>query len=108
MKTQYNLMEVLLITNSSFLSCELQAKEDLNRENTASKVEQLEEACWNGVVQSMLPEIFEQEVRENQLYLWEVKRTGSFLQLNLGEVPPSMEGCFSIAPNSILSTMHYS
>jgi len=108
MEIQYEHMEVLLITGTSFLSCELHAKEDFTRDRNPSKDEQLEEACWNGILQSMLPEIFEQTVRDNHLYLWEVKRAESFLQLNLGEVPATTESCLSITPYSFLPTLCYS
>lgn len=105
MDTQYALMEVLVITDISFLSWELRANEDPSRNSTPSKDEQLEEACWKGVLQSMLPEIFEQSEGDNLLYLWEVKRTESFLHLNLGAVPPTMESCFSIVPYLFLPTL---
>jgi hypothetical protein len=107
MKTQNAQMEVLLITDTTFLSGELCEKGVPKGDSRSSKNEQLEEACWNGLLQSMLPENFDQPVRDNRLYLWEVKATASFLHLDLGEAPAAAESRFSITPYSFLSTQSY-
>lgn len=77
------------------------------KNNHSSKNEQLEEACWNGLLQTMLPEIFSKPAGANRLYLWEIKATASFLQLDLGEVPAAVESRFSIIPYSFLSIQSY-
>jgi len=107
MRTLYAQMEVLLITGTTFLSRDLCKKDEPRQHNPSSENEQLEEACWNGLLLTMLPEIFVEPARDNCLYLWEVKAAGSFLQLDLGEAPASVEPYFSIIPCSFLSTQSY-
>lgn len=107
MKTQYAQMEVLLITGTTFLSRDLCEKDERRQNSHSSANEQLEEACWNGLVQTMLPEIFAEPAGDNRLYLWEVKAAVSFLQLDLGEIPAAAGSHFSIIPCSFLSTQSY-
>jgi hypothetical protein len=107
MKTQYAQMEVLLITGTTFLSRDLCEKDETRQNNHSSENEQLEEACWNGLLQTMLPEIFAEPSGDHRLYLWEVKTAASFLQLDLGEVPAAAESHFSIIPYSFLSTQSF-
>ncbi|HLZ89292.1 MAG TPA: hypothetical protein VKQ52_18680 [Puia sp.] len=107
MKTQYAQMEVLLITGTTFLSRDLWEKDESRQNSLSSENEQLEEACWNGLLQTLLPEIFAEPIGNSRLYLWEVKTAASFLQLDMGEAPTAARSPFSIVPNSFLSTQSY-
>jgi hypothetical protein len=100
-------MEVLLVTGTSFLSRDLCENGEPRRDNQASCHEQLEEACWNGLLPTMLPEIFSAPGVSDRLYIWEIKAAAAFLQLDLGEAPVSVERRFSLIPQSFLSTRYY-
>jgi len=73
MDTQYVQMEVLLITGTTLLSQDLCGKDEPGTGNHLSANEQLEKACWDGLLASLLPEVFDQPIRDNHLYLWGVK-----------------------------------
>ena len=107
MDTQYAQMEILLITGTTLLSRDLCGKDDIGKGNPLSENEQLEKACWDGLLQSLLPEVFDQAIRDNHLFLWGVRATDSFLQLDLSEAPIPVESRFSISPYSFLSTQSY-
>jgi len=107
MDTQYAQMEVLLITGTTFLSHDLCENDDSCHDRHLSDNEQLEKACWDGLLQLLLPEVFEQPIRDNHLYLWDVKAASSFLQLDLGESLVPAESEFSINPYALLSTQAY-
>ena len=49
----------------------------------------------------MLPEICEQDYG-NKLYMWQVWKTNSFIEIELGEIPEEKEKYFSIDPYSFL------
>jgi hypothetical protein len=100
--------EVLLVTGTSFASEELCKKEDPHQNGPLFENERLEEACWNGMIQTRLPEIFLQATGGGMLFLWQVKEATSFLVLDLGEAPADIDNRFSIVPYSFLSTQSYS
>lgn len=109
MKTNSIQQEVLLVTGSAFASGEL-CKIDFaySRPNDQlSRKEQLEEACWNGLLQILLPGLCMQRADGGDLYLWEIRETESFLKLDLGEDPGAIEDQFSLNPHSFLAMQSY-
>lgn len=105
--------EILLITGTTLSSRELcKAKgsgpnDDTRPNEPLSENERLVEACWNGLVSMLLPELCMHTADGGNLYLWEIRETASFLKLDLGEVPAAIDRHFSIAPCSFLSTQCY-
>ena len=94
--------EILLMTGTSFSSrnwCDKEPSEDNKNRNAEDR---LKEACWNGLLPQMLPEICTPVAGEKKLFLWEIKEAASFINVELGEVPGETEKYFSINPYSFL------
>lgn len=66
--------------------------------NKFSASEKLEAACWNGILNEMLPEIMEKSSEGKDLFLWQIKKCNSFLQIELSESSTIMERNSSIDP----------
>ena len=58
MANNYVQMEVLLMTGTSFLAGNWVRKDANVMERHYTEIEQLQEACWNGLVKTMLPEVW--------------------------------------------------
>ena len=102
MNTNSTQREILLMTGTSYLS-----KEWCGKDENSSKLnpkEMLEEACWNGLLKDIIPELFRNE-EENDLYLWQIKSGSSFLELEFGEYPEEKDKYFSIDPYAFLGLM---
>ena len=98
--------EILLMTGSAFFQqqCYEKNEQDKDSNKNMSQREKLEEACWNGLLPEILPEIFaETNAQKKKLYLWQVKEGASFLELELGEYPEEKDSYFSIDPYSFLA-----
>src|SRR6266850_8018225 len=102
MKRNNTQQEVLLITGTTFSSREWCEKDASSNSNQLSEKQRLEEACWSGLLQEMLPEIFTTEERKKILYLWQILEGSSFIELQLGEFPTAKNKYFSINPYSFL------
>jgi hypothetical protein len=100
MKPTSTQQEILLLTGTNFSARHSFEKDDKDKMFLTEK-EQLEEACWNGLLKDMLPEICEQ-VYGNKLYMWQVWKTNSFIEIELGEIPEEKEKYYSIDPYSFL------
>jgi len=107
MKKYYTQQEILLVTGTTFTSGELCKKDDACQDGHLTANERLEEACWNGLVQAMLPEISLQTANGGILCIWEIKEAGSFLELDLGEIPAAIDKHLSITPHNFLCTQSY-
>lgn len=97
MKTQSIQQEILLITGSSFASRQWCERDENNQSKNWSDREKLEDACWNGLFRTMLPEIFG-NAGSKFLALWQIREANSFLDLELGEYPQPIEKEHSVNP----------
>jgi hypothetical protein len=107
MAKKYVQVEVLLITGTSFLAENWVKKDDHSTGHSLSEIEQLQEACWNGLLETMLPEVWIKPANDGILYLWDIKEAESFLEIKLSEVPLPIEGRESITPHSFLAYQDY-
>jgi hypothetical protein len=102
MKTTSTQQEVLLITGTRFSSRQCQEKKDAGNPNRLTDNEMLEDACWNGLIQSLMPEVFDAIPDADKLYLWRTKEADSFIELELGEYPDQIEKESSIDPYTFI------
>ena len=108
METNGAQQEILLITGTTFTSSLLSDSNDPppNGKGLTEK-ERLEEACWNGWIRLMLPEICLQAPDGSSLSLWQIREAASFLELAFSEAPMAIDRQFSITPHSFLSMQSY-
>lgn len=99
MEEKFTQQEILLVTGNGYLSKEWVKKEETgkDKDNTSNR-DKLEEACWNGLLQELLPELFERSDDNQKLPLWSVRATDSFLELELSDYPAAVDPYFSIDP----------
>ena len=90
--------EILLMTDTGFTSQQYYERDNSENSKNMSPTERLQEACWNGLVQQMIPEIFFTEDHAVKLYLWQLREAHHFLSLELGEFPHSVDSFYSIDP----------
>src|ERR1700710_902712 len=98
MKMDSTQHEILLITGTSFASGLRAMKEGPAMNEKHSEKEQLQDACWNGLLQEMLPEIYAKPAGSGMLYLWQIREAAFFLELEIGEFPAAIDKYYSIDP----------
>jgi hypothetical protein len=97
METKSTQQEILLFINTRFSSRQCTEKEENVKENHQTPIQKLEEACWNGLLWQILPEICE-KTNNLSLTLWEIHVANSFFDLKFSEYPTDVEKHFSIDP----------
>ena len=102
MKTTTTQQEILIFTNTRFSSRDWVRKDETEK-NTLTPREQLKEACWNGLITDLLPEICERTY-DPTVTLWEINEANSFLALQFGELNSKLENEFSINPYASMET----
>lgn len=107
MAKNYVQLEVLLMTGTNFLAGNWIKNDDNPADRQLSEIEQLQEACWNGLLQTTLPEILIKPSNDGILYLWDVKEAQSFLEMTLSEIPLPIDCRLSITPHSFLCFQNY-
>jgi len=108
MKTNSTQQEILLMTNTSFSQRQL-CEKDVSEDNKHfTRIEQLEDACWNGLLDEMLPGTIEKSSNGKRLHLRQIRPAKSFLEIELCEYSLQVEQAFSIDPYAFLPTVFYS
>ena len=102
MKKKSTQQEILLLTRTGFSSRQWCKNDENGKSENLTSLEMLEEACWNGLIQELLPEIYRAGRGEEKMYLWHVRRISSFLELELGSFPEQIDHYYSINPYSFI------
>ena len=95
------------MATSTFSKRQWCKQQDGTSDRHQDSIDQLEEACWNGLLNEMLPEVLEKGGLGGRLYLWYIWKSGSVLQIELGEQPLQIDEPYSIDPSLFLPTMEY-
>ena len=85
MEPQVINQEILLFTGSSFCSrkfCKRNNDEQCNSDH--SPREELEKACWDGMLYEMLPELTGSSMQQGNSYIWHTASGVNFLCINRG------------------------
>jgi hypothetical protein len=96
--------EILLIRATSFVTNVLTKKDDARHNDHLFDNERLEEACWNGMVQTKLPELFLEVPDCKGFFIWQINEAEFFLVLEMGETPTGVDGYSSISPYLFVAT----
>ena len=97
--------EILLMANSSLSKKSFCEKDPSENSQSSSNMEQLAEACWNGMLDEFLPGlVLHQEGKT--LFMWEIQTAKSFLHIDLCDQVPSHDKQNSIDPYIFINQMN--
>ena len=84
MEPQIINQEILLFTGSSFCSRKFCKRNDDEGNSDHSPMEELEKACWDGMLYEMLPELAGNSTQTGKSYIWNTASGVNFLCVTLG------------------------
>ncbi|MDN3657417.1 hypothetical protein QWZ08_17325 [Ferruginibacter paludis] len=104
MKNIFTTQEILLMTNTEFSGREYSDKNE-NQPSKNNNQNKLAEACWNGLIPAMLPELFDDPCSKHRT-MWQLAECNHLLYAHLGEdsATPDME--FTINPYVLMEEMN--
>ncbi len=108
MAHQFTQQEVLLVTGSRFASRQYCEKDGNEHAKGLSQPDKLKEACWNGLLKEMLPELFFLTRPDVKLYLWQMRECQNTLSLEMAEEPCEIDFHASIDPYCFMEFQGYS
>ncbi len=107
MTEQSKQQEVLLVTGSRFVKRQYQEKDSADTPKNLTQQEKLIDACWNGYLKEMLPEIFFM-TWEAKLFLWQMREAQHFLAMEMAEEPVDIDYHASIDPYCFMEKQGFS
>ena len=93
--------EILLLINTDFATKNFSDKYTADK-TTPTQNEHLKDACWNGVLKDMLPELFLYDDEQTKLYLWQLRDANYFFVLEMSEYPLEVSESDSLDPYRFL------
>lgn len=97
MKPQFINQEILIFTGTSFAHRELNDREENKKCLNLSSLDKLEKACWDGMLEDLLPEIW-QDVPKKELFIRQIVAADNYLCVNMGMFDKSVLQEYSIDP----------
>lgn len=107
MKNNYTQQEVLLMTGTGFASRPYVECDAPDKSTNLPVNEKLKEACWNGMIKEMIPEIFQFNDPAAKLYLWQVREANQFFALEMSDYPIGVDKFLSIDPYRFMEVQEY-
>ena len=98
--------EILLMTHSSLSKRNFCEKNSDDDNSSFTNIEQLQQACWNGMLEDFLPGLLVKSEGKS-LLLWEIQNAKSFLHIDLCDQPGFPIKRFSIDPYIFLDQLYY-
>ncbi|MGZ8550858.1 MAG: hypothetical protein ACXWV2_09360 [Chitinophagaceae bacterium] len=100
--------EIILFAGTSFSRQEFcNKKEPGYRAANYSLIEELERACWAGMLCELLPEISTAPVSGCKMFVWNVLNAENFLLVNQGTYPCPVETETSVDPHLFLGSVQF-
>ena len=96
-------LEILLFTNTRFSLKQFCERFDPDHRFDALEFNNLEEACWNGLLWETMPELYLTTGSRKELVLWKIIEADHFLELSYGGILQPKQFSFSINPYFFLS-----
>jgi hypothetical protein len=103
MKSNNIQQEILVFTQTSFVQKVLIENTGIINKN--DPVEELENACWNGMLYKMLPELMPRKQRRRlEISIWQICTSEYSLFIDMAEGQDLVQNSGSISPFQFLST----
>ena len=106
MKPTTTNQEIILSTSTSFSNrelCHLDSKH--KRPKISTPEEELERACWAGMLFEMLPELTKGLFTGSQVHIWDIHSSKHCLLVSQGTEPHPVENAFSLNPHFFLDVI---
>jgi hypothetical protein len=95
--------EIILSFQSGFLSMNCAEKGNTESPGTPMDSEKIEEACWNGLLKEILPEICNMSFSGRQMFIWGIRDYNSIMEIDIGEFPAEKDDFLCIDPYKFMA-----
>lgn len=108
MPTPATQQEIILVSSSRFANRQYIEKDTTDNQQNQSREEKFREACWNGILKEILPELFLLSGNQSGMYLWQMREAQYILAMEMAEHPSEIEWHLSIDPYYFLEVQPFS
>jgi hypothetical protein len=90
--------ELLLFTGNGFSQRQFCPRDENDKSRKLSPMEELEKACWDGILFELFPEIVGNFSIKCESFIWHIMSGKNYLRICLGPTPASIKNETAIDP----------
>ncbi|RYZ18456.1 MAG: hypothetical protein EOO10_25720 [Chitinophagaceae bacterium] len=79
--------EILFVSSSGFAQRPCAERDSSENAKSLSQQDKFKEACWNGLLKEMLPEVFAINNSSEKIFLWQMRECKHVLALEMASGP---------------------
>jgi len=99
--------EIIIVNGTQFANRQYCEQNNTSNNNYLSQHEKLKEACWNGLLKDMMPELFFNFTPDVKLFLWQMRECENIITLEMSENPIELDYYASIDPYCFMEIQEY-
>jgi hypothetical protein len=99
--------EIIIVNGTQFANRQYCEQHNSNSNSYLSQHEKLKEACWNGMLKDMMPELFFKFTPDVKLFMWQMRECENVTTMEMSEEPSELDFYASIDPYCFMELQEY-
>ena len=101
--------EIVIVSSSQFANRSYVEKNTNIADEKSNNLNKnsLKDACWNGMLKDILPELFNRFSKDDKLFLWQMRECRNVFTMELSERPGDLDFQASIDPYCFMELQEY-
>ena len=98
--------EIIMVNVTGFANRQYALKNPSQSKNIASQ-DVFKQACWNGELKEILPELFFMFPTDTKLFMWQMRECENIFSMEMSEEPTELDFYNSIDPYCFMEVQEY-
>ena len=98
--------EIIMVNGTGFANRQYALKNPSQSKNIASQ-DVFKQACWNGELKEILPELFFMFPTDTKLFMWQMRECENIFSMEMSEEPTELDFYNSIDPYCFMEVQEY-
>lgn len=99
--------EIIMVNGTGFAKRQYAEKKPSQAINHKSQPDQFKQACWNGDLKEIMPELFFMFPSDVKLFMWQMRDCENIFTMEMSEEPTELDFYASIDPYCFMEVQEY-
>ena len=99
--------EIILVNGTGFANRQYSEKKPSTNNENKSQQDQFKQACWNGILKDIMPELFFMFPSDTKLFMWQMRESENIFTMEMSEEPSELDFYASIDPYCFMEIQEY-
>ena len=99
--------EILLVNGTGFANRKYSELNSRESKNNPTHQDQFKQACWDGILKELMPELFFMFTPDVKLFMWQMRECDNMITMEMAEGPTELDYYASIDPYCFMEIQEY-